>query len=364
MAPVFHFKILLMVLSSAAAVEPNTTEPNAGCYERSGKAYALNWNAQGTSFFDDGNWEFATNDATPPSAAIYNTKADAFNNGIVEAHDTHAIMRAGGKRADGKRNSVKLQGQGKHQWKYFLAGMRYNHLPYGHGVWPAFWMLSRDRAWPAAGEFDILEMCNDIPVFTSLHTASSGDPCRLNPAEINKAGCPYMNDWNGNGYSCITNYGAGSKGCAPNVGPLRTPQQWGEAPGVLAVEWTERYLKTFFIPDDHLETTGLLEDAPTPDNWDQFVTSYYPFAASEESTPGSCRNPQDVIGNAFLILNIELCGSWGVSAWNAAWGAPSCLDFMSNAGNDAYIHDRAYFNISWIKVFQERKTSTAVSVVV
>jgi len=368
MVSVTRFKMVLVVLSTSAAVEPNATEPDAGCYEESGKVYALNWNAQGTSFFDDGNWEFETQDHDPgkPSAAAnYNTRADALTNGLIEAHATHAIMRAGGKSADpSKRNTVKLQTKGKHQWKYFLAAMRFSHTPYGCGIWPAFWMLSQDRGWPAAGEFDILEVCNEIPVFTSFHTANSGNACKLNPAVINKAGCPNMADYNGNGYSCITDYRIGSKGCAPNVGPLRTPEQWAKAPGVLAVEWTERYLKTFFIPDDKLQTTGLLDDAPTPDNWDQFVTSYYPFAGSEESIPGSCPNPQDVIGNAFLILNIELCGSWAGGTWSPACGAPSCLEFMSNSANDAYIHDQAYFNMSWIKVFQERKTAPQVSVVV
>mmetsp|Transcript_38806 Transcript_38806/g.76940 ORF Transcript_38806/g.76940 Transcript_38806/m.76940 type:complete len:369 (-) Transcript_38806:40-1146(-) len=368
MASVAYFKIVWLMFSASAATEPNTTEQNADCYEHSKKVYALNWKAQGTSFFDDGNWEFTDYDGDPghpSSAARYNTRADAFAHGLVEAHATHAIVRVGGKSADpSKRNSVKLQTQGKHQWKYFLAAMRFSHTPYGCGVWPAFWILSRDRGWPAAGEFDILESCNDIPMFTSFHTASSGNPCRLNPAVINKAGCPQMTDYNGNGYSCITDYRSGKKGCAPNVGPLRTPEQWAKAPGVLAVEWTERYLKTFFIPDEKLQTTGLLDDAPTPDSWDQFVTSYYPFAASQESIPGSCPNPQNVIGNAFLILNIELCGSWAGSAWRTSCGAPSCQDFMSNTGNDAYVHDHAFFNVSWVKVFQQRKTTAKVSVVV
>jgi beta-glucanase (GH16 family) len=48
-----------------------------------------------------------------------------------------------------------------HSWKYgkFEARMK---LPYGQGIWPAFWMLGRNffegTSWPGCGEIDIMEM--------------------------------------------------------------------------------------------------------------------------------------------------------------------------------------------------------------
>lgn len=53
----------------------------------------------------------------------------------------------------------------------FEARMR---LPYGRGMWPAFWMLGADiddNPWPAAGEIDIMEYIGSDPtvVFGSVH---------------------------------------------------------------------------------------------------------------------------------------------------------------------------------------------------
>ena len=53
----------------------------------------------------------------------------------------------------------------------FEARMR---LPYGQGIWPAFWMLGNDIGavgWPACGEIDVMEMVGYEPnrVFGTLH---------------------------------------------------------------------------------------------------------------------------------------------------------------------------------------------------
>lgn len=55
--------------------------------------------------------------------------------------------------------SARLKTQDLHAWTYgrFEARMK---LPYGQGIWPAFWMLGADiggAGWPRAGEIDIME---------------------------------------------------------------------------------------------------------------------------------------------------------------------------------------------------------------
>jgi beta-glucanase (GH16 family) len=55
--------------------------------------------------------------------------------------------------------SARLKTQGRFEQAYgrFEARMR---LPYGQGIWPAFWMLGnniRRARWPACGEIDIME---------------------------------------------------------------------------------------------------------------------------------------------------------------------------------------------------------------
>ncbi|WP_422613558.1 glycoside hydrolase family 16 protein [Aestuariivivens sediminicola] len=70
--------------------------------------------------------------------------------------------------------SARLLTKGKFQQTFgrFEARMR---LPYGQGIWPAFWLLGDDNngteIWPQIGEIDIMEYVGDEPtrVFGTVH---------------------------------------------------------------------------------------------------------------------------------------------------------------------------------------------------
>lgn len=70
--------------------------------------------------------------------------------------------------------SARLLTKGKFEQTYgrFEARMR---LPYGKGIWPAFWLLGDDsngtQIWPQIGEIDIMEYVGDKPtsVFGTVH---------------------------------------------------------------------------------------------------------------------------------------------------------------------------------------------------
>ncbi|OZV67216.1 glycosyl hydrolase family 16 [Winogradskyella aurantia] len=69
--------------------------------------------------------------------------------------------------------SARLQTKGKFDQRYgrFEARMR---LPYGQGMWPAFWLLGDDsdgEIWPQVGEIDIMENTGDKPteIFGTIH---------------------------------------------------------------------------------------------------------------------------------------------------------------------------------------------------
>lgn len=69
--------------------------------------------------------------------------------------------------------SARLKTEGLFEQKYgrFEARIR---LPYGKGLWPAFWLLGNDcdqNTWPLCGEIDIMEYLGDNPttVFGSVH---------------------------------------------------------------------------------------------------------------------------------------------------------------------------------------------------
>jgi beta-glucanase (GH16 family) len=76
--------------------------------------------------------------------------------------------------------SARLTTLGKKSWKYgkFAARMK---LPYGQGIWPAFWMLGaniKTVGWPKCGEIDIMEMVGggegrDDTILGTLHWSAN-----------------------------------------------------------------------------------------------------------------------------------------------------------------------------------------------
>lgn len=70
-------------------------------------------------------------------------------------------------------SSARIKTQGLHAWQYGRIEARIK-LPYGQGIWPAFWMLGDDlskKGWPAAGEIDILEFIGKEPdhIYATVH---------------------------------------------------------------------------------------------------------------------------------------------------------------------------------------------------
>jgi beta-glucanase (GH16 family) len=78
--------------------------------------------------------------------------------------------------------SARLNTAGKQAWTYGKVAARMQ-LPYGQGMWPAFWMLGAncnenggDTPWPQCGEIDIMELYgskNDAVVEANLHSADA-----------------------------------------------------------------------------------------------------------------------------------------------------------------------------------------------
>jgi len=72
--------------------------------------------------------------------------------------------------------SASLNTQGKLSWMYGRMEMR-ARLPYGQGVWPAFWTMGENFpqvGWPICGEIDIMELIGggkgrDDRVYGTLH---------------------------------------------------------------------------------------------------------------------------------------------------------------------------------------------------
>jgi beta-glucanase (GH16 family) len=68
-------------------------------------------------------------------------------------------------------SSARLRTLGRGDWKYGRVEARAK-LPFGQGMWPAFWMLPTDRVyggWAASGEIDVMEAVNLRPGANEVH---------------------------------------------------------------------------------------------------------------------------------------------------------------------------------------------------
>jgi len=346
-----------------------------GCYDHGQKQYMLDVVANGSAFFDV--FDFIAGLGSTHGAEQYVSRDDALNKSLAQAYESHAIIKVGNKDWMYKRQSVKVQT--KKSWTYFLAAMHFTHTPYGCSTWPGFWMMSTAAGvqWPNGGELDIMEYANDVAAGSSMHVGDQ-DKCQLNSTLLNKPSCPQFHDFDSPNYDCVTSYFGSSRklGCAPNS-VIKPGVVWSGQPGVIAAEWTESYVKVFFIPEASIPL-DLVADEPKPDTWDQWVISYFPLASSEKLNPGSCPSPEKVLTQQALVLNIALCGDWAGGEWTPNCEAMTsnckagdiwhpaddcCTRFIWNSTNDDYFAQNAYFNISWLKVYQDKKAIDELTMV-
>jgi beta-glucanase (GH16 family) len=162
---------------------------------------------------------------------------------VIEAREEPEFVRGR------EYSSARIKTQGLHAWQYGRIEARIK-LPYGQGIWPAFWMLGEDLykiGWPAAGEIDILEFIGREPdhIYATVHAPgySGGDGVGGNltvPAES------LRNDFH-----------------------------------VYAIEWEENEIRWYFDGREYFKRTS----ADVPDAW----IFDHPF---------------------FLILNLAVGGRW------------------------------------------------------
>lgn len=76
--------------------------------------------------------------------------------------------------------SVRMNTSGKFEFQYGYIEARLR-IPYGHGIWPAFWMLGSNIGqvgWPRCGEIDIMENIGNQEwlgrIASTLHSPNAG----------------------------------------------------------------------------------------------------------------------------------------------------------------------------------------------
>jgi beta-glucanase (GH16 family) len=148
--------------------------------------------------------------------------------------------------------SARLESNGKVELTFGRVEGRLK-IPFGQGIWPAFWMLGADIgsvSWPACGEIDIMENVGHEP--TIVHGTLHGP-----------------------GYSGGSPLGASYS--------LPGEERFADAFHVFAVEWETDVIR--FYVDDELYKTRTPADVPDGARW----VYDHPF---------------------YLLLNVAVGGNW------------------------------------------------------
>lgn len=199
------------------------------------------------------HWKFET--IAPDNGSWWNGELQHYTNRIDNAYVSEGTLKI-----VAKKEQYTTQGSTKEytsarlnslfSFTYGRVEVRAK-LPYGHGTWPAIWMLGSNIetvGWPACGEIDIMEHWGHEPekISSATHTPSCS------------GGCSQVTV----GTTNITDYDTEFH--------------------VYAVEWTKDSLR--FLIDN------------------EFVYSYNPIVKNSDSWPFTA--------DQFIILNVAMGGSW------------------------------------------------------
>ncbi|KAK8844602.1 hypothetical protein IAR55_006449 [Kwoniella newhampshirensis] len=298
----------------------------------------LGWELQiayeGNSFFDGWDWYSGTD----PSHGLvqYQDWPFAFDqnlafftsDGIPGLQADHWSSLPVGS----PRNSVRISSKGLFAGGLFIIDLAL--MPWGCGVWPAFWTLGYEGPWPATGEIDIVE---GIQAMTTNHTTPG---CTTNQTAGLFTGTV-------RGTNCDSSHGG--SGCSI----LSTSQSSYGMPfnqaggGVFAMQWDGGGIKMWNwnranIPLD------IASEAPKPATWGT------PVAAWDASTCDMGRYFQAQV----LILNIDLCGDWAGNSYAQYTYCPgTCAEYIANPLN----LNNTVMLINYIKVFQQSGTDFSMS---
>lgn len=151
-----------------------------------GKAYSKDWILVWSDEFDDASldtsvWSVEVNDFGGFNNELqYYTDREEnikLENGclVITGRTENYLTR--------QYTSARIHSRGKKSFMYgkFEAKMK---LPYGNGMWPAFWIMGNNGGWPACGEVDIMEMVG-------------GDGCGPECGDNLSWGCMWYLDSNG-----------------------------------------------------------------------------------------------------------------------------------------------------------------------
>lgn len=141
---------------------------------------------------------------------------------ILEARKENYINR--------EYTSARINSAGKKSFRYGKMEARLK-LPYGNGMWPAFWMLGDVGQWPASGEIDIMELVG-------------GNKCGYECGDNKSHGYMWYTDANNQDRSSGT------------MAPLLATGKYADDYHTFSIEWDETSIK-WFIDGNQFHSEGI-----------------------------------------------------------------------------------------------------------
>ncbi|KAG8901799.1 hypothetical protein FRB99_005099, partial [Tulasnella sp. 403] len=309
--------------------------------KNTGPKYSVKDRFEGQGFFD--NFNFDTFPDPTHGNVNYLSRSDATNGGLAYVQDDDTVvMKVDNSKnipSGGNRDSVRISS--KNSYSSGLIVLDVDSMPFGCGVWPAFWTVGDN--WPNGGEIDILEGVNNaVHAQYTLHTAPG---CQLDTsfektgqnrhrrrgkvhAAMSSGRESLLRARGGNGFSGMAFTGTvltsncdatqnSNTGCG-----VRDPsdKSYGSAlndggGGVYATLLNDDGVAIWFFPRDSVPK-DLANDSPKPSTW-----------GSPKAFWSSSMCPtKHFFGPQRIVINTTLCGDWAGSSFNGDGCQGTCAD--------------------------------------
>jgi len=353
--------------SSEASDSGNSSSPSSSSTfgQNSNSPYKLVDHFAGDSFFS--GFDFYTDSDPTHGNVNYVSQDDATSKGLAYVDGDRVVMKVDNTTqlsSGGNRDSIRITSQNSYTSGLVILDVAY--MPYGCGVWPAFWTVGGN--WPNGGEVDIVEGVNlNSNNQATLHTSSgctldsslaSGSSnskrrrsmrskfrhamaARANKKRDGSATLPSGLDFTGNvvGTDCDANAN-GNAGCGVTNPSSASYGQGANAAGggVFATILDETGIATWFFSRDQIPD-DINSGSPNPQNWGA------PYALWSSAT---CPTSQ-YFGAQSIVINITLCGDWAGAVYPGDGQCPgSCADAVADPSN----FDTAQWHINSVQVWQ------------
>ncbi|WP_126971194.1 family 16 glycosylhydrolase [Gynurincola endophyticus] len=130
--------------------------------------YTLAWNDEFTDGFDANIWTNQNGNGCPELCGWGNNELEYYTarSENIYTQQGNLVIEARQERYQGfDYTSSKIITRDKKFFKYGRIDIR-AQLPYGQGIWPAFWLMPQHEVfggWPSSGEIDMMEMVGNTP---------------------------------------------------------------------------------------------------------------------------------------------------------------------------------------------------------